>query len=230
MLGGRVHPATASGALALEVGDEGAEHRLARGLAGGLRAAHAHRRPVRITHRMEHAAHGLEHQLRPAPARARPRPAEGAHRGEDQARVLAREHGPAEPQFLERARRQRLEQKVRRAREREEVGASRRSGEVERDAARARGVGPPGEAPLRIGHPVGERRPPAQRAALGGLHSDHVGAEIGEHLARERAERAGEIEDAVRGQRAGDGGHGARRARKAAMARPISCGESSWMK
>ena len=79
---------------------------------------------------MQHAAHGLEHQFRRAPSRVRPRLAEGAHRGEDQARVLAREHGPAEAQPLERARRQRLEQEVRRAREREEVGASRRSGEV----------------------------------------------------------------------------------------------------
>src|SRR6185503_683251 len=59
---------------------------------------------------------------------------------------------------------------------------------------------------------------------------DHIGAEVGQHLAREGAERAGEIEHPVGRQRAADGGHGARRARKAAMARPISCGESSWMK
>ncbi len=67
-------------------------------------------------------------------------------------------------------------------------------GEVEHDAALRRVVVPPPEAALGVVDVVGERPVGAAGVSARRLDDDHVGAEVAEHLARERGLVRGELD------------------------------------
>ncbi len=71
--------------------------------------------------------------------------------------------------------------------------------QVERDAALVVVEAEPGEAFFRVGLVLEKRPEPPRRVAAGALDLHHVGAEVAEYFAREKAQLVGEIEHAEGG-------------------------------
>ena len=184
---------------------EDADRRIDAGENIGDRHADAQRRSVGGAGQTHDAAHALGHQIVTRPRCIRAGLAEAGHRAVDQPRISRRETCIVETELLQAADLEILDQHVRARRELLDDALALGGLEIELDrtlaAVGAMEIGRRQVAAVGGRH---ERRAPGAGvvARALALHLDHVGAEIGENLARPRPrQNAGKLQNAQTSQR-----------------------------
>ena len=190
-----------AGAVAGPQRDHRPRRRLGAGVQLGLGHRDAHRRAVLVAAEVLHPAHGPAGDVGGAVMRPRAGLPVGRDRGVDEAGVGRGEVVEAQPPLGEVARCERLDQYVGAARELAKrlgpIGAL----DVEYRAALVEAVGGPEEAAFGVFDADGERPAPARQTALRRLDLDHVGTQVGEHLAAPVEAAFRQVEDAVGSKR-----------------------------
>src|SRR3982075_1199072 len=202
---GCVDQAAAAGLLALSERRQDADHRIDAGEDVGHRNSDAGRLALRQASDIHDPAHALDQEVVTGARRVGAVLAEAGDRAIDQPRIVGREALVVEPEFGEPADLEILDQDVGARRQLAHDALAIVGFEVELDRALAAigrmVIGGVEMAAVGRRH---EGRAPAAGVVAGApaFHLDHVGAEIGEHLAGPRPRQdAGELEHAETGQR-----------------------------
>ena len=192
-----------------EMGDQGCVGAVGRGVVIGLRHADAQRLVIKAAGVEQRPAGGPQGDLAVGPAGLRPIQAERGDRDMDQRRIDLGQRVGRQPGRPPIRRRGRLDQEVgARDQPMQEGQALRRAGIADHRPL-ARRVGRPIERVLPLRPVRRERRVAARGRTLRRFELDHIGAQLGEHMPRQRAAMVGQVEDAVGTEKTGGGRHAA---------------------
>ena len=184
--------------VALVERDHYVGRRLRPSVQPGLGEADRHGRAVAVALQREQPARRLQREVRRRAVRVRARLSVGRDRGVDQRRVDRVQLLVAQPERGQRARFERLEQRVRAARQLAQARAVGRAVEVEHDAELTDGVGGPVQRAVELARgatrAVDERRVTPRGVPAGRFDLDHLGADVGQQPARDLAGRPGQVE------------------------------------
>ena len=170
------------------------DRRLAAGVQSGLRQTHLQRRLSLLAHQVHLSAGRPRNDVGPGVVFARTRVAERRDRRVDEARIFLGERLVAQTDRVEITQPMRLDEEVGLRRQVGDECAPVFSGEVGGYGFFPRVIGDRIEAVVGVGDIVEIGRDPPRRAAGGRFDLDNFGAEIGEHLAAQRALLVGQIE------------------------------------